>query len=144
MALAYQNPCTGRGLVAVAILPQNGPDAGSDGPAVDLKRAMLTNASNFKSVSKSAAWVDEMMALREDAEEAGSIGFCSRIFTQLSLPYRDPGTSGVLTWVRQNGPMRLQLNPLLDIVDGQAVPAFPYGKYPRLILPWLSTQVVLH
>ena len=129
----------------MAILPHNEPNAGSDSPAVDLKRAIATNAGNFKSASKSAAWVDEMMALREDAEEAGSIGFCSRIFTQLSLPYRDPGASGALTWVRQNGPMRLQLNPLLDIdADGQAVPAFPYGKYPRLILPWLSTQVVLH
>ena len=90
MALAYQNPCTGRGLVAVAILPQNGPDAGSDGPAVDLKRAMLTNASNFKSVSKSAAWVDEMMALREDAEEAGSISFPCRIVI-LGLVEFSPG-----------------------------------------------------
>mgnify|MGYP000982060594 CR=1 FL=1 len=144
-ALAYQNPCTGRGSVAVAILPHDGPDAGSDDPAVDLKRTLLTNVSNFKSVSKTNAWIDEMMALREDAEEADAIGFCSRIFPQLSLPYRDPGASGALTWVRQNGPMRLQLNPLLDIdADGQAVPAFPYGKYPRLILPWLSTQVVLH
>lgn len=128
----------------MAILPHNGPDAGSDDPAVDLKRALLTNVSNFKSVSKTNAWIDEMFALREDAEEADAIGFCSRIFTQLSLPYRDPGTSGAITWVRQNGPMRLQLNPLLDIGDdGQPIPAFPYGKYPRLILPWLSTQVVL-
>lgn len=127
----------------MAILPHNGPDAGSDSPAVDLKRAIATNADNFKSASKSAAWVDEMMALREGAEETDSIGFCSRIFTQLSLPYRDPGTNGAITWVRQNGPMRLQLNPLLDIdADGQAIPVFPYGKYPRLILPWLSTQVV--
>ena len=128
----------------MAILPHDGPDAGSDNPAVDLKRTLLTNVSNFKSVSKTNAWIDEMMALREDAEEADTIGFCSRIFTQLSLPYRDPGASGAITWVRQNGPMRLQLNPLLDIDDsGQPVPAFPYGKYPRLILPWLSTQVVL-
>lgn len=133
-----------RGSVALAILPHDGPDAGSDDPAVDLKRTLLTNVSNFKSVSKTNAWIDEMFALREDAEETDSIGFCSRIFTQLSLPYRDPGASGAITWVRQNGPMRLQLNPLLDIDDdGQAVPVFPYGKYPRLILPWLSTQVVL-
>lgn len=128
----------------MAILPHNEPNGGSDDPAVDLKRAIATNVGSFKSASKSAAWVDEMMRLREDAEETESIGFCSRIFTQLSLPYRDPGNNGAITWVRQNGPMRLQLNPLLDIDDsGQPVPAFPYGKYPRLILPWLSTQVVL-
>ena len=48
----------------MAILPHDGPDAGSDGPAVDLKRTLLTNVSNFKSVSRSAAWVDEMLALR--------------------------------------------------------------------------------
>lgn len=149
-ALAYQNPCTGRGSVAVAILPVNGSSGDTSGKnagksdASDLTVPLLKSIAALKSAKKSAAWVDEMMALREDAEEAGSIGFCSRIFTQLSLPYRDPGTSGTLTWVRQNGPMRLQLNPLLDIdADGQAVPAFPYGKYPRLILPWLSTQVVL-
>ena len=85
----------------MAILPHDGPDAGSDNPAVDLKRTLLTNVSNFKSVSKTNAWIDEMMALREDAEEADAIGFCSRIFTQLSLPYRDPGASGAITWVRQ-------------------------------------------
>lgn len=90
-ALAYQNPCTGRGLIAVAILPHNEPNSGSDNPAVDLKRTLLTNVSGFKSVSKTNAWIDGMFALREDAEEADSIGFCSRIFTQLSLPYRDSG-----------------------------------------------------
>lgn len=126
----------------MAILPVN--DSTSDDAGKDLVKPLLASIAALKSAKKSAAWVDEMMALREDAEEAGSIGFCSRIFTQLSLPYRDPGTSGAITWVRQNGPMRLQLNPLLDIDDsGQPVPAFPYGKYPRLILPWLSTQVVL-
>lgn len=151
MALACQNPCSRRGLVAVAILPVNGLSGDTGGKnagksdASDLTVPLLKSIAALKSAKKSAAWVDEMMALREDVEEAGSIGFCSRIFTQLSLPYRDPGASGALTWVRQNGPMRLQLNPLLDIeADGQAVPAFPYGKYPRLILPWLSTQVVLH
>lgn len=126
----------------MAILPVN--DSTSDDADKDLVKPLLASIAALKSAKKSAAWVDEMMALCEDAEEAGSIGFCSRIFTQLSLPYRDPGTSGAITWVRQNGPMRLQLNPLLDIDDsGQPVPAFPYGKYPRLILPWLSTQVVL-
>ena len=126
----------------MAIIPANDPT--SDDADKDLVKPLLASIAALKSAKKSAAWVDEMMALREDAEEAGSIGFCSRIFTQLSLPYRDPGTSGAITWVRQNGPMRLQLNPLLDIDDsGQPVPAFPYGKYPRLILPWLSTQVVL-
>ncbi len=126
----------------MAIIPVNDPT--SDDAGKDLVKPLLASIAALKSAKKSAAWVDEMMALREDAEETDSIGFCSRIFTQLSLPYRDPGTSGAITWVRQNGPMRLQLNPLLDInADGQAVPAFPYGKYPRLILPWLSTQVVL-
>lgn len=127
----------------MAIIPVNDPT--SDDAGKDLVKPLLASIAALKSAKKSAAWVDEMMALREDAEEADSIGFCSRIFTQLSLPYRDPGANGAITWVRQNGPMRLQLNPLLDIDDnsGQPVPAFPYGKYPRLILPWLSTQVVL-
>ena len=126
----------------MAIIPANDPTG--DDAGKDLVKPLLASIAALKSAKKSAAWVDEMMALREDAEEADNIGFCSRIFTQLSLPYRDPGASGAITWVRQNGPMRLQLNPLLDIDDsGQAIPVFPYGKYPRLILPWLSTQVVL-
>lgn len=125
----------------MAIIPTNDPT--SDDAGKDFTKSLLVSVSALKNAKKSAAWVDEMMALREDAKETDSIGFCSRIFTQLSLPYRDPGTNGAITWVRQNGPMRLQLNPLLDIdADGQAIPAFPYGKYPRLILPWLSTQVV--
>ena len=104
----------------MAILPRNEPNGGSDNPAVDLKRAIATNVGSFKSASKSAAWVDEMMALREDAEETDSIGFCSRIFTQLSLPYRDPGASGALTWVRQNGPMRL-----ISMLTARQSPLFP-------------------
>ena len=126
----------------MAIIPTNDPT--SDDAGKDFTKSLIVSVSALKNAKKSAAWVDEMMALREDAEEADAIGFCSRIFTQLSLPYRDPGANGAITWVRQNGPMCLQLNPLLDIDDsGQAVPVFPYGKYPRLILPWLSTQVVL-
>ena len=126
----------------MAIIPTNDPT--SDDAGKDFTKSLLVSVSALKNAKKSAAWVDEMMALREDAKETDSIGFCSRIFTQLSLPYRDPGTNGAITWVRQNGPMCLQLNPLLDIGDdGQPIPAFPYGKYPRLILPWLSTQVVL-
>ena len=66
----------------MAIIPVNDPT--SDDAGKDLVKPLLASIAALKSAKKSAAWVDEMLALREDAEE--TIGFCSRIFTQLSLP----------------------------------------------------------
>lgn len=93
--------------------------------------------------AKTAAWVDDVVAVhQEGAAESGALGFSSWIFTQLSLPYKDPGARGEVAWVRRNGAYTMVLTPSVDAgADGVRL-AFPYGKYPRLILPWLTTEIV--
>jgi len=71
-------------------------------------------------------------------EEAGVLGFMSRLLIMVNLPYRDPGKD-CKNWHRRNGFISI------DIVsayrDGKSV-GIPYGTYPRLILAFLVTQAV--
>lgn len=71
-------------------------------------------------------------------EEAGVLGFMSRLLIMVNLPYRDPGKD-CKNWHRRNGLISI------DIVsayrDGKSV-GMPYGTYPRLILAFLVTQAV--
>jgi hypothetical protein len=71
-------------------------------------------------------------------EEAGALGFMSRLLIMVNLPYRNPGKD-CKNWHRQNG------NVSIDVVtgyeDGRPI-GLPYGAYPRLILAYLVTQAV--
>lgn len=82
----------------------------------------------------------------EDAADAGFLGFTARVFTQTCLPYRDPlrENPALPAWTRRNGPMTLNVEPALitDPATGEQRRAMPFGKYPRLVLPWLTTQIV--
>ena len=71
-------------------------------------------------------------------EEAGALGFMSRLLIMVNLPYRDPGKDAI-NWWRQNG------NVTIDVNSGteKGIPiGLPYGAYPRLILAYLITQAV--
>ena len=71
-------------------------------------------------------------------EEAGALGFMSRLLIMVNLPYRDPGKD-CKNWHRKNG------NVSIDVVSGyeDGIPiGLPYGAYPRLILAYLITQAV--
>ena len=82
-------------------------------------------------------------------QECHERGFLARVFTQTSLPYRNPGDD-LPAWVRYNGnrsagiTLALQPGPpYLDPKTGQFVPiGYPYGTIPRLLLTWLSTEAV--
>lgn len=78
--------------------------------------------------------------------ESGDIkadAFLQVHFTQLSLPYRDPGTPDY--WERTNGKHRLILEAgLIADSDGTLRRAYPYGTIPRLFLIWLCTNAVRH
>lgn len=81
----------------------------------------------------------------EDAGEAGYRGYTGRVFAQTCLPYRDPmvGDPNLRAWERRNGTMLLAVEPARIVgADGTATYGMPFGKYPRLILPWLTTQIV--
>ena len=71
-------------------------------------------------------------------EEAGALGFMSRLLIMVNLPYRDPGKDQ-RTWCRKNGNVSIDVNS--GTKDG--IPTgLPYGTYPRLILAYLATQAV--
>lgn len=81
----------------------------------------------------------------QTADEAGYLGFTTRVFTQTCLPYQDPWRKNpdMREWVRKNGPLTLMVQPASVVeADGSIRRGFPYGKYPRLILPWLTTQII--
>lgn len=66
-------------------------------------------------------------------QHPGEIAFSTRIWAQLSLPYRDPGPAAGL-WTRRNGDTTVTLSP------GPA--GHPYGVVARSLLTWMSTQAV--
>jgi hypothetical protein len=71
-------------------------------------------------------------------EEAGALGFMSRLLIMVNLPYKDPGKD-CKNWHRKNGLVSI------DVVSGyeDGIPiGLPYGAYPRLILAYLITQAV--
>lgn len=70
---------------------------------------------------------------REDAQTAGTIGFMARVLVQTTLPHSEPDSP---TFVRQNG--RLQFSTTANPEVG-----LPYGRYPRLLMVWLTTEAVL-
>jgi hypothetical protein len=76
-----------------------------------------------------------------DAKKAGSLGFMARPLVQVTLPHRDPGN--VPVFARSAGNLRLIIQPLMDEKQGKQINyGIPYGTIPRLVLAWLSTEVV--
>lgn len=67
-------------------------------------------------------------------QNPGEIAFSTRIWAQLSLPYRDPGPASAGLWTRRNGDTTVTLSP------GPA--GYPYGVVARSLLTWMSTQAV--
>lgn len=78
----------------------------------------------------------DLALLRAAAElwdqEEQEVGFLARLFTQTSLPYRDPGDRE--KWERRNGDL------VLAVAPGPS--GYPYGTVPRLLLNWLSTEAL--
>ncbi|WP_331758678.1 replication protein RepA (plasmid) [Nocardia sp. NBC_01377] len=88
-----------------------------------------------------AACASEIQALRE--QELQEVGYLGRLFTQFSLPYKDPGLDKTV-WGRQSGAYRISVQPGMVLEDGAPQSyGFPFGGIPRLILAHLSTEAVL-
>ncbi|MFE5309878.1 replication protein RepA [Isoptericola sp. NPDC056605] len=76
-----------------------------------------------------------------DAAAAGEIGYAARIWTQLALPYSDPGA--VPRWERRNGAITLIMRPATILgPDGQSEDGYPFGVLPRYLLSWMATEAV--
>lgn len=74
--------------------------------------------------------------------EIGEIGFMSRTLVQAFFPYKDPKDTPV--WLRSNGKLHVSITPVYTTgKDGKPVSSgIPYGNIPRLVLAYLTTEVV--
>jgi hypothetical protein len=82
-------------------------------------------------------WIEEVVAAsyamdHEDARSAGALGFMHRALVNTAMPYKDPKSR---VFERRNGSFTLSI---LAGYDG----GIPYGIYPRLLMSWVSTEVV--
>jgi hypothetical protein len=69
---------------------------------------------------------------RESAYDAGAIGFIAKFLVQTTLPHRrQPGSQ----YTRTDGRFTLRITD----VGGAGL---PYGSYPRLILIWMTSEVI--
>ncbi len=65
---------------------------------------------------------------QEEAQKAGTLGYMARVLVQTTMPHRDPHAT---VFKRRNGNFRLAM----IAADG-----LPYGRYPRLLLAWVTTE----
>lgn len=76
---------------------------------------------------------------QELSGEDQNVGFSARLFAQVSLPQRNPGS--IDYYERRNGDVTLTINPaLVTQKDGSRVRKYPYGIYPRLALTYIATE----
>ncbi len=80
-----------------------------------------------------ARFIEQALAIQDvDPRDARSLGYTARILTIATLPHRaQPGDH----YERSNGGYRL-------IVQAMPGSGLPFGSYPRLLLSWLSTEIV--
>src|SRR5690349_24803072 len=78
-------------------------------------------------------FIEQALAIQDvDPRDAQSLGYTARILTIATLPHRaQPGDH----YERTNGGYRL-------IVQAMPGAGLPFGSYPRLLLSWLSTEIV--
>jgi hypothetical protein len=80
-----------------------------------------------------ARFLEQALAIQDvDPRDARALGYTARILTIATLPHRSqPGDH----YERTNGCYRL-------IVQAMPGAGLPYGSYPRLLLSWLTTEIV--
>lgn len=77
--------------------------------------------------------ISEALAIEaEAAQEAGTLGYMARVFSQASLPHSKVSGN---EYKRTNGAMTMRVLAPSEI-------GVPYGSYPRLLMSWLTTEAV--
>jgi len=87
--------------------------------------------------------VDALQQIRETPPQLSQdIGYMAYVLVQTTLPHSDPGD--VEAYGRVSGDLSLVVQPGYYIDrNGKPVSAgIPYGVYPRLVLLWITTEVV--
>lgn len=75
----------------------------------------------------------------QDAPFATKVTFTPRELVQATLPHKNPGDIPV--WQRRNGNYALVIQPGYDAFENKII-GYPYGSIPRLLIFWLTTQVL--
>ncbi|MBN8888441.1 MAG: pirin [Rudaea sp.] len=93
----------------------------------------MTSRQSGAMSSEARRFIEQAAAIQDvDPRDARSLGYTARILTIATLPHRaQPGDH----YERQNGGYRL----IVQTVPGAGL---PFGSYPRLLLSWLSTEIV--
>lgn len=83
--------------------------------------------SSARKLARRALEIESRSAL-----QAGELGFMARVLVQTTLPHSRPEAT---TFVRRNGALTMSIaaHPLYGL---------PYGRYPRLLLAWITTEAV--
>lgn len=77
--------------------------------------------------------------LEANGGEPTEKAFSARVWAQVSLPYKDPGS--VPFWVRENGNVKLRVRPAaITDREGNDTVAYPFGIMPRHIMTWMATE----
>ena len=76
-----------------------------------------------------------------DIDQDARLLFLSKAFVIANLPHREPPHTD--SWIKKNGHYILRLSPGEIAVSGKIVNlGLPYGSYARLLLIWMTTQMV--
>lgn len=77
-----------------------------------------------------------------DSAREQNIWFLSSTFVRTSLPYQKP-SEDTLVWHRRNGDFLLKMTPGGKVEDNVGMSlGLPYGAVPRLLLAYVTTEVV--
>lgn len=82
--------------------------------------------------------LDAATAIRNDPDQVEA-AFMARQLVQCTLPHANPGN--IPLWKRSNGNLVLGIQQGYDLKSGQAL-GYPYGSIPRLLLFWITTEVL--
>ncbi|MEZ5313917.1 MAG: replication protein RepA [Thermoanaerobaculia bacterium] len=89
--------------------------------------------SESRKARRSGSLIRQALYLdQEDAYAAGEVGFLARALVQATLPHSDPKAN---EFVRRNGHFTLSILAPKEV-------GLPYGRYPRLVLAYLTTEAV--
>lgn len=75
---------------------------------------------------------DALSIEREDANDAGSVGFMARMLVQVTMPHSKPKEH---VYERKNGSFNMTMMAKPSV-------GLPYGNVPRLLLTWLTTEAL--
>lgn len=90
---------------------------------------MTEKFTNLDKIIAHEAWAIES----EEARQVGQLTFLAKLLVQCTLPHREPDSQQ--EYERSNGFYKLSITAPSGI-------GIPWGRYPRLLLPWLTTEAL--